>query len=101
MATETAFQTEKQRRKLWREVIGPYRQTNIWRRMDKTEMCFCTGCLWSVDDMRTDVHHEADIIAALMRKTFNSRKNRIAVTPDRNWHVLSVLRCCAGAWGLR
>ena len=78
-------ETEMQRRKLWREVFRPYQQTNIWRRMDKTELMLSAQAVTGLSMIcARDVHHEADIIAALMRKTLQQpEKTALLVTPDR------------------
>jgi len=90
----------EQRRALWQEVFRPYRQTYLWRRMDKSdtrlsekavEGISLTGC--------RDRHHEADIIAGLMRKTLEETEHTaLLVTPDRK--LARGVRAALLRWGL-
>lgn len=93
-------ETEIQRQKLWREVFRPYQQTHMWRRMDKTEMMLTAKAVSGISMISArSLHHEADLIAGLLRKTLNEPgKTALLVTPDRK--LARTVRASLLRWGI-
>ena len=89
-----------QRRGLWQEVFRPYRQTYLWRRMDKSQTSLSERAVDGLSLMACrDRHHEADIIAGLMRNVLeHKQKTALLVTPDRK--LARAVRAALLRWGL-
>ena len=91
---------EIQRQKLWAEVFRPYQQTHFWRRMDKTEKMLTAQAVEGISMISArSLHHEADVIASLFRKTLNAPgKTALLVTPDRK--LARTVQAALLRWGL-
>ena len=98
--SDSRGQAQEMRRQLMVETFRPHQQTDIWRRLDKRDIRISAEAVRGLSVIEAaDTHHEADIIAGLLRKALEvPEKTAMLVTPDRK--LARGVRASLLRWGL-